>query len=122
MGAFVSLIIVLFGIVWTVAAISVGGWFFAVFGVLFVLAAIGLTVYNFKNATSENRYSGYDIAEDDEEVDPLNVRYGSQDRYDMSTVRQRLSSSMNTSEYCPYCGNPVSEEYEFCNNCGRRLP
>ena len=38
--------------------------------------AIYAAVYNHHNATSKDRYSFFDIVDEDEEADPLNERYG----------------------------------------------
>ena len=71
-------------------------------------------IYDFKNATGKNRYSEYDITDGNEEVDPMNERFGSQKSY----------SNQNSveSKFCPYCGTAVKEQYEYCNNCGKKLP
>ena len=47
----------IFGLIWTIAAASMGAGPFALFGLVFIGMAIASGVYNFKNATSENRYS-----------------------------------------------------------------
>ena len=78
MGGVMSIVVGLFGVGWTIIAASIGGGFMAIFGVLFILVAIIQAVYNFKNATSENRYSEYDITDNMEESDPLNDRFGRQ--------------------------------------------
>ena len=28
----------------------------------------------------------------------------------------------NFYKFCPYCGTKVETDYEFCNNCGKKLP
>lgn len=71
MGAFGAVIGVIFGVIWTGAAASMGAPpFFLFFGVLFIIVGIVQAVYNFKNATGENRFSSFDITEDGEEPDP----------------------------------------------------
>ncbi|SHJ45049.1 hypothetical protein SAMN02745181_2097 [Rubritalea squalenifaciens DSM 18772] len=45
---------------------------FPLFPLGFVCLGVFLTVYNFKNATSKNRYSAFDITTGEEEPDPLN--------------------------------------------------
>ena len=74
-------------------------------------------VYNFKNATSKNRYSSFDITDGQEEPDPLNRRYGVQNTFNTS------APNGNSVGFCPYCGEPITkQEYEFCPKCGRELP
>ncbi len=114
MGGIMSIIVGLFGVFWTILAASAGGGMFALFGIIFIAVAVFNAIYNFKNATSKNRYSEYDITEGNEEIDPFNERFGNQNN----------NSNKKTSEskFCPYCGVSVSAEYEYCNNCGKKLP
>ncbi len=106
----------IFGVIWTIAAASMGGGIFALFGVVFVAVAIVMAVYNFKNATGKNRYSVVDITEHGEEVDPLEEKYGK------SAQERAQEKAIVESKFCPYCGTPVEEEFEFCNHCGKKLP
>ncbi len=117
MSGVMCVLVGLFGVFWTVMAASMGGGLFAVFGLIFVAIAVVQAVYNFKNATSENRYSSFDITDDSEEPDPLNVKYSSR-KYDSSGVSQKEKQG----RYCPYCGAEMRAEYKFCNNCGKKLP
>ena len=81
MGGFMSIVIGLIGVFWTLSAISMGApFFFCMFGVVFVVIAVVQAVYNFKNATSKNRYSVYDITDVGEETDPLNEKYGNTEK------------------------------------------
>lgn len=114
-GGVMSILVGLFGVVWTVLATSAGGGVFALFGVIFIAAAVVQAIYNFKNATGKNRYSAFEISDSSEEPDPLNERFGnsqtnSQKKYDVDN------------KFCPYCGTPVSGDFEYCNNCGKKLP
>ena len=114
MGGFVGIFMIGFGILWTVIAAQASG-IFALFGVLWTCVAIGMTIYNFKNATGKNRYSVYDITDENEEPDPLNERFG-----DSKLYMQNENDIDN--KFCPYCGTPVADDFEFCNNCGKKLP
>lgn len=122
-GFVMSIAMALFGILWTVLALSIGGGIFALFGVIFVGIAIFEAVYNYKNATSENRYSAMDIVDSSEESDPLNEKYGS-DAVKNTPAAERTENNRNTAEnnYCPYCGKKVEDSYTFCNGCGKKLP
>ncbi len=113
MGGVIGIFMIGFGIVWTVLASQASG-IFALFGVLWTGMAVVMTVYNFKNATGKNRYSAYDITDAHEEPDPLNERFGGQ-----PTV-QKTSETEN--KFCPWCGTPLAEDFEYCNNCGKKLP
>lgn len=93
------------------------GTIFPLFGVVFVIIAVCIAVYNFKNATSKNRYSEYDIVDGNEESDPLNERFGNSDadeHYDETDSGDAL--------FCPYCGTPAEDNYMYCKKCGKRLP
>lgn len=111
----VGIFMVGFGILWTVLA-SQASLIMAIFGILWTGIAIVTVIYNFKNATSKNRYSQFDITDENEEPDPLNQRFGN---YDFNSDQ---SSNKIDNDYCPYCGNPVDDNYKYCNKCGRELP
>ena len=113
MGGVMGIFMIGFGVLWTVIAARASG-VFALFGVLWTGIAIIQTVYNFKNAKSKNRYSAYDIVDEREEPDPLNQKYGS---------RRTVSDPPgNSGKFCPYCGTAVETAYEFCPECGKKLP
>lgn len=120
MGGVAAVAAALFGVFWIVMAVSMGAWFMAPFGLIFVGVAVFNAIYNFKNATGKNRYSEFDITDENEEPDPFNERFGRKDDYDY-TEKKSFSQS-NDSRYCPYCGNPVSKDFEYCNICGKKLP
>ena len=114
MSAIGSVIGVVFGIIWTIAAASMGApGIFPLFGILFIIIGIVNAVYHFKNATGENRYSVYDITEEGEETDPLNASFGQQ---------QQAYQGGTSVRFCPYCGRDADSDYEFCPGCGKRLP
>ena len=110
MSGVVGIFMIGFGVLWTVIVAQVSG-VFALFGVLWTGIAIVMTVYNFKNATGKSRYSSFDITDCSEEPDPLNERFGNS---------QNKSNVKN--KFCPYCGTAVDDDFEFCNNCGKKLP
>ncbi len=114
MSGIVGIFMIGFGILWTVMASQASG-IFALFGVLWTSIAVVTTVYNFKNATNKNRYSQFDITNENEEPDPLNQRFGNLQDYSHSN-----NDSYN--KFCPYCGASVKDNFNFCNNCGKKLP
>lgn len=115
MGAFGSAIAVIFGIFWTIAAVSMGApGFFPLFGVLFIIVGVVQVLYNLKNATGKNRYSAFDITDDQEEPDPLNLRFG--------TEAGDGAGSAGGLSFCPYCGARLGDGFTFCGKCGRQLP
>lgn len=135
MSGVMSVAVGIFGLFWTIMAASIGGGFMALFGLVFIGIAISSAVYNFKNATSENRYSEYDIVDSTEETDPFNERFGKNrrvsaklDQYADGTPRfSDDSASVSktdslTNSFCPYCGNEVEKDFIYCNNCGKELP
>lgn len=116
MGAIGSLVGVIFGVIWIGAAASAGApSFFLAFGVLFVLLGIGQAIYNFKNATGENRFSEFDITEEGEEPDPLECRA-------RGTWEPEEESPGGGVCFCPYCGTKLGEGFAYCAKCGRELP
>lgn len=133
MSGIMGIFVALFGVFWTITAAGMGAGIMVPFGLIFIAIAIVQVVYNFKNATGENRYSSFDITDGEEEPDPLNERFGNsyydsqysdntygydQDAYNDPETRSYGASS----RYCPYCGNPVEGDFEFCNICGKKLP
>lgn len=117
MGGIMSIAIGVFGVIWTIAAASMGGGLFAMFGIVFIVIAVAQAIYNFKNATNKNRYSAFDITDETEEPDPFNERFG-------NTKKSETADNMpgTDSEFCPYCGTKVEGDFEFCNKCGKKLP
>ena len=109
----IGIIMVLFGIFWTVMASDFGG-IMMVFGILRTLIALVITIFNFKNGTAKKRYSMYDTTDDKEEADPLNERF--------KEKKDDVKDDGNDSKYCPYCGAKVEKTYEYCNKCGKKLP
>ena len=120
MGGVSSIFAALFGVFWTITAVSMGAFIMVPFGLLFIGIAVFQAVYNFKNDTGENRYSSFDIVDEDEEIDPLNEKYGAKKTSGMQSS-ENMSFDID-SEYCPYCGIKVSKEFEFCPKCGKKLP
>jgi hypothetical protein len=117
MGGAGSIAAAVFGVFWMLMTIQMGApILFTLFGVVFIAFAIIQAVYNFKNATGKNRYSAFDITDENEEPDPLNQIYGEQHRFE----EHQVSDSENN--FCPYCGNRIDGEYAFCNKCGKKLP
>ena len=106
-----SVIACVFGVIWIVAAVGMGApWFFPLFGVCFVGLGIVQAVYNYHNATGENRYSSFDIVEDGEEPDPLMPHAGG------TPARPAEESG-----FCPWCGAPVAAGHKYCRRCGKEL-
>lgn len=116
MGGIANILAGIFGIVWTIAAVSMGAGFMGIFGIIFIVIAVVNAIYNFRNATGKNRYSAYDITEDGEEIDPWNERFG--EKRDNPQPRENSGES----KFCPYCGVSVEGDFAYCNKCGKKLP
>ncbi len=115
MGGVVSVFVAIFGLVWMGAALSIGAPFpFACAGLVFCGIALADAVYNFKNATSKQRYSEYDIVDSSEESDPLNERFG-------QAAEQPVSVSRGEFAFCPYCGTKREKDHVYCGKCGKRI-
>ena len=117
----------IFGLIWTIAAISMGApWFFALFGICFV-AMIGYNTYiNYKNATGENRYSEFDIVDINDEPDPWDKKFrGDSQEFNIDENCGHIHAVDGMDEatnFCPYCGTKAEKDFEFCKNCGKKLP
>ena len=114
MSGIVGIFMIGFGIFWTVLAAQ-ASVVLVLFGLLWTGIAVVTTVYNFKNATKKNRYSAFDITDSHEEPDPLNERFGNSQ--DLTMEEENPDNN-----FCPYCGTPVSGDFEYCNHCGKKLP
>ena len=116
----IGIAVAIFGVIWTCVSVSMGaGPLFAMFGVVFIAIAVFDVVYNFRNATGENRYSVYDITEDGEEIDPLNERFGTKNSEESPQTEQRNGKK---SRFCPYCGAELASDFVYCNSCGKKIP
>ena len=98
MGGVGSIGMVVFGILWTVLVFEGTkdtqfpgiGIIFPLFGVVFVVLGIARAAYNFKNATSRDRFSLVDITEPGEESDPFDAMVGIKPRREES-VEDKLT-------------------------------
>ncbi len=123
MSGIMGVFIALFGVIWTVLAVKMGGGAFALFGLIFIAIAITMTVFNFKNALSKNRYSSVDIVDGEEEKDPLSARLEEKTEGQTDGGAEKSEETGDReNKFCPYCGVSVGEGYKFCNECGKKLP
>lgn len=133
MGGIIGIMVAVIGVVFMIVLINMNnsfdpfGYGFGGFGsgpatigivfcIVFIIVAVIGAVYNFVNATRKNRYSAFDITEGNEEPDPLNERYGGGASGYQSTPQDAHNS------FCPYCGEKVQGDFEYCNACGKKLP
>ena len=117
MNAVGSLIGIVFGIIWTCAAASMGApGFFPLFGLVFIGIGVVNAIYSFKNATGDNRYSAYDIVDEDEEPDPLNQRLRPDPPHGPGAPRR------GGARVGPCWGAPSQGDYAYCPRCGKSLP
>ena len=130
MSGVASVIAALFGLFWFFAARSmfsgVSGTLgidsgpagiFPYLGLLFAALAIASAVYNFRNATGENRHSLIDVVDSEDEPDPLDSQFEVEHRSPDPTRR----TNHKPVRYCPYCGQVVDGQFKFCPNCGKQL-
>ncbi len=122
MGGVVGIFGALFGVFWTILAASMGAVIMVPFGLIFIVIAVVNVVYNFRNATGENRYSVYDITDESEESDPLNDRFGKSEVTNVPDGEKKDTTSAEKSRFCPYCGAKAEDGYAYCNQCGKKLP
>ncbi len=112
-GAVVGVAVALFGVFWTVMAFSLTAdapgpvsFVFPLFGIIFVLLAIGGVIYNLHNATQPHRFSDFDIVPSAEEPDPL-------------ARTSPTPSARPDDKFCRRCGAGVDEADHFCGRCGQ---
>ena len=120
MGAVGSLFAAVFGIIWTIAAASLGApVFFCLFGVVFVILGIVQANLQLQKCHGENRYSAFDIVDSDEEPDPLDRHFRPERNVEAAPAEDGESGDFR---FCPYCGARLGSGFEFCGKCGKRLP
>ena len=118
MNAIGSLVGIVFGIIWTITAASMGGpVFFPLFGLVFIGIGVVNAIYSFKNATGKERFSAFDIVEDGEEPDPLDERF-----HQTRTPRPSAPAQDGSARFCPYCGSALEGDFRYCPRCGKTLP
>ena len=83
-----------------------------------LVMAVVSAIYNIRNATAKNRHSVIDITDSEDEPDPLDPRFRVQGGWSDQTDNDRDESLC----YCPYCGQAVEEQFDFCPGCGKELP
>ena len=119
LGGIGCLAAAIFGVIWTLMALSMGAPVpFALFGVIFVVLGLVQAIFNFKNATGKNRYSAFDIVDSSQEPDPLQQRFGTQER----NPAPPPADGTDDFQFCPYCGARLGSGFTFCAKCGKRLP
>ena len=116
---------VIFGVIWTVIAFGMTSNFpaemgivriFPLFGVVFIAIGVVQAIYHYKNFTGKNRMSMLDITDDREEPDPLNEYFSG--RQEEEPLPRRTENRQGE-KYCPYCGQPMAQEFQFCPKCGK---
>lgn len=115
---------VVFSIIWTVVAIKIGApWFFALFGVMFIAMSAVNAFINIKNATSQNRYSEFDVMDINSEPDPWDEKFADKpEAAAIEVINNAMETEKAETRFCPYCGTETENDFEFCRSCGRQLP
>jgi len=126
MGAIGGLAVAGFGVIWTIGASSMGApGFFVLFGVGFIVIALGGAAYNFYNATQKNRLSSFDITRGSEEPDPFAQALGHEPRESQRRPTHgpapKGSSRKFEGNFCPFCGAEARAEFDYCPNCGKDI-
>ena len=83
-GALTGIGAAIFGVLWTILAFAITrdapfplvGIIFPLFGVVFVVMGIARVIYDLRNATAQERNSLVDVVPEEQEMDPLNRRFG----------------------------------------------
>ena len=92
-----SVVALIFGIFWCLAALSMGAGFMLIFGIPFV----GLLAYRLIMVIKFGQEKPKQPPQ--QEVDPW----------------ERQEKPVGNG-FCPYCGNAVEESFEYCPKCGRK--
>lgn len=114
-GIFMGVVIAAFGVVFTASAMSMGAPpLFLLFGVVFVVVALGQAVFSGYNAFARSRMSVYDITGPGEEPDPLDPRR----RSPGSPAAPPPLPGEHPTAFCSHCGSKFDPGDNFCSSCG----
>jgi len=122
-GAVAGIFAGLFGVIWTIAAASMGApGFMVAFGVIFIIMALVGVGYNIFNAANKNRMSSFDITTQNEESDPIAKAMGyDSNEYNRNHQAEPDSPRKIPGGFCPYCGEKVKSDFDFCPKCGKDI-
>lgn len=121
-GGIGSIVVGIFGIVWIGAAVEMRApAVFPLFGVVFVLAAIGGAIYNFYNAGARERLSEHDIVHHSEEGDPVARALGHEPEALGNSGAAEPKPRRFAGDYCPFCGVKVEPHFDYCPKCGKDI-
>lgn len=128
MGGVVGIAVALFGVFWTMGAMSKGAPpFFALFGVVFVVVAVVGVIYNFANAVGRDRMSTFDITSGEEESDPIADALGHNrpqppaEREENAEGAIAQGTRRFPGEFCPFCGAKAGPQCNYCPQCGKDI-
>lgn len=117
-----GIVAIAFGIIWICTAASMGApGFLVLFGIIFVVMAIGMVAYSFYNALARNRMSSFDVTRPNEETDPIATALGHSPSPQSSTKEEKHGSRRFEGEFCPYCGTKLQDDFDFCPKCGKDI-
>jgi hypothetical protein len=127
-----SVIAILFGIVWLIAASSItktarefssfgamagpadiASIVLPLFGLLFIGIGVANAVYHYRNYKGKERYSIVDIVDSNEEGDPANPQ--------VKTGAEHDPGRNTAGKYCTECGRRLDGDFKFCPGCGKDL-
>ena len=51
----------------------------------------------------------------------IEVKYRADERFGAPGAAEAPKDEVEN-KFCPYCGTPLSGDFEYCNKCGKKLP
>ena len=108
MSAAVAVFALIFSIIWTVTAFTIGAGIFSIFGLFFAGFAVAQLVVTLQHATGkDDRFRPKPPPE-------VENRYAKPD--------PTVETQQSVPAYCPSCGAKADADHKFCHECGRKLP
>ncbi len=121
-GGISGVAVAIFGVIWTFAVSSTGApGFFYIIGIVFIVIAINIAIYNFLNAGKKNRMSYLDITTDHEESDPIAQALGYGSYKTGGEKRENSGPIPMMKKFCPYCGTALNSDFNYCPKCGKSI-
>lgn len=119
-----SIFTVLFMLYWTASAIKSGApIIFWAFGLLGLYTTVRGAINQYRKLKNSKNYSQYGQYTNTDSMEPWDKNFRLDAQHDADAyITESYSVPGTSANFCPYCGQQVNPDHDFCKNCGRQLP